>query len=114
MEDSTMPKYLIEAAYSHEGLKGLVKDGGSARKAAIEAAVKALGGHVESIYYAFGTSDIYAIVDAPDNVAVAAFALAVGATGALAHLKTIVLLTTDEIDQAAKKSAGASYRPPGH
>ena len=109
-----MAKYLIEASYSHEGLKGLVKDGGSGRKAAIETAVKALGGRLESIYYAFGTADVYAIVEAPDNVAVAAFALAVGATGALAHFKTIVLLTTDEVDQAAKKAAGASYRPPGH
>ena len=109
-----MAKYLIEASYSHEGLKGLVKDGGSGRKAAIETAVKALGGRLESIYYAFGTADVYAIVETPDNVAVAAFALAVGATGALAHFKTIVLLTTDEVDQAAKKAAGASYRPPGH
>ncbi|HEY1162594.1 MAG TPA: GYD domain-containing protein [Candidatus Dormibacteraeota bacterium] len=109
-----MAKYLIEASYSHEGLKGLVKEGGSGRKAAVEAAVKALGGRVESIYYAFGTSDVYVIVEAPDNVSAAAFALAVGATGALAHYKTTVLLTTDEVDQAAKKAGGAGYRAPGH
>ncbi|HEY8839158.1 MAG TPA: GYD domain-containing protein [Candidatus Dormibacteraeota bacterium] len=109
-----MPKYLIEASYSQEGLKGLVKDGGSGRRAAVEAASKALGGRVESMYYAFGTSDVYVIVDSPDNVSAAAFALAVGATGALAHYKTTVLLTTDEIDQAAKKSGGAGYRAPGH
>jgi uncharacterized protein with GYD domain len=109
-----MAKYLIEAAYSHEGLKGLVKEGGSGRKAAVEAAVKALGGRLESFYYAFGTSDVYGVADMPDNVSAAAFALAVGATGALAHLKTIVLLTTDEVDQAAKKAAGAGYRAPGH
>src|ERR1700680_2721409 len=77
-----MAKYLIEGSYSHEGLKGLVKDGGTGRKAAIEAASKAFGGRIESIYYAFGTSDVYVIVDAPDNVSVAAFALAVGATRA--------------------------------
>jgi uncharacterized protein with GYD domain len=109
-----MPKYLIEASYSHEGLKGLVKDGGSGRKAAVETAAKALGGRIESIYYAFGTSDVYVIVEGPDNVSMAALALAVGATGALAHYKTTVLLTTDEVDQAAKKSATAGYRPPGH
>ena len=109
-----MAKYLIEGSYSHEGLKGLVKDGGTGRKAAIEAASKAFGGRIESIYYAFGTSDVYVIVDAPDNVSVAAFALAVGATGALAHYKTTVLLTVEEVDQAAKKSAELSYRPPGH
>jgi uncharacterized protein with GYD domain len=109
-----MAKYLIEAGYSHEGLKGLVKDGGSARKAALETATKALGGRLEAMYYAFGTTDVYFIVEAPDNVTMAALALAIGATGAAAHLKTTVLLTTDEVDQAAKKSAGASYRPPGH
>ena len=109
-----MAKYLIEASYSHEGLKGLVKEGGSGRKVAVEAAVKALGGRVESIYYAVGTSDVYVIVEAPDNVSAAAFALAVGATGALAHYKTTVLLTTDEVDQAAKKAGGAGYRAPGH
>ncbi|HEV2033023.1 MAG TPA: GYD domain-containing protein [Candidatus Dormibacteraeota bacterium] len=109
-----MPKYLIEASYSQEGLKGLVKEGGSGRKAAAEAAVKALGGRLESFYFAFGTSDVYGVADMPDNVSAAAFALAVGPTGALAHLKTVVLLTTDEVDQAAKKAGGAGYRPPGH
>jgi uncharacterized protein with GYD domain len=109
-----MAKYLIEASYSQEGLKGLVKEGGSGRKAAVEAAFKALGGRLESFYYAFGTSDVFAIADMPDNVSAAAFALAVGPTGALAHLKTVVLLTVDEVDQAAKKAAGAAYRPPGH
>ena len=109
-----MAKYLIEAAYSHEGLKGLVKDGGSGRRAAVEAATKALGGHIEAMYWGFGTSDVYAIVESPNNVSAAAFALAVGATGALAHYKTTVLLTAEEVDEAAKKSAGLAYRAPGH
>src|ERR1700694_1600044 len=107
-----MAKYLIEAAYSHEGLKGLVKDGGSGRRAAVEAAAKGLGGRIESMYYGFGTSAVYVIVEAPNNVSAAALALAVGATGALAHYKTIVLLTTDEVDEAAKKSTGVGYRAP--
>jgi uncharacterized protein with GYD domain len=109
-----MAKYLIEASYSHEGLKGLLKDGGSGRKAAVEAAIKALGGRLESFYFAFGTADVYCTAEFPDNVSAAAFALAVGGTGALAHFKTTVLLTGDEVDQAAKKSAGAAYRAPGH
>ena len=109
-----MAKYLIEAGYSHEGLKGVLKDGGTARRNAVETAVKALGGRVEAFYFGFGESDVYAIVDAPDNVSVAAFALAVGATGIAGHFKTIALLTPEEVDQAAKKAAGASYRPPGH
>ncbi|HVD46658.1 MAG TPA: GYD domain-containing protein [Candidatus Limnocylindria bacterium] len=108
-----MAKYLIEASYSQAGLKALVKDGGTGRRKAVEAATKALGGRVESMYFAFGTSDVYVIVDAPDNITVAAFALAVGGTGVAAHLKTIVLLTPEEVDQAAKKSAGSGYRAPG-
>ena len=108
-----MAKYLIEASYSQAGLRALVKDGGTGRKKVVEAAAKALGGRVESMYFAFGTSDVYAIVDAPDNVTVAAFALAIGGTGIAAHLKTVVLLTAEEVDQAAKKSAAAGYRAPG-
>jgi len=108
-----MAKYLIEASYSQAGLKALVKDGGTGRRKAVEAATKALGGRVESMYFAFGTSDVYVIVDAPDNITAAAFALAVGGTGVAAHLKTIVLLTPEEVDQAAKKSAGSGYRAPG-
>ena len=108
-----MAKYLIEASYSQAGLKALVKDGGTGRRKAVEAATMALGGRVESMYFAFGTSDVYVIVDAPDNITVAAFALAVGGTGVAAHLKTIVLLTPEEVDQAAKKSAGSGYRAPG-
>jgi uncharacterized protein with GYD domain len=108
-----MAKYLIEASYSQVGLQALVRDGGTGRKKVVEAAIKALGGHLDSMYFAFGTSDIYAIVDAPDNITAAAFALAVGGTGVAAHLKTIVLLTGEEVDQAAKKSSGSGYRAPG-
>jgi uncharacterized protein with GYD domain len=107
-----MAKYLIEASYSQAGLKALVRDGGTGRRKVVEAATKALGGRLESMYFAFGTSDVYAIVDAPDNITAAAFALAVGGTGVAAHLKTIVLLTAEEVDQAAKKSAGSGYKAP--
>jgi uncharacterized protein with GYD domain len=108
-----MAKYLLEASYSLDGLKGLVKEGGAGRKTAVAAAIKKLGGRLDSFYFAFGTSDVYGIADMPDNVSAAAFALAVGATGAIGHLKTVVLLTPDEIDQAAKKAGGAGYRAPG-
>lgn len=109
-----MGKYLIQAGYSAEGIKGVIKDGGTGRRTAIEAAAKGLGARVEALYFGFGEGDIYAIIDAPDNVSVASFALAVGTSGALSSYKTTVLLTPEEIDQAAKKAAGASYRPPGH
>lgn len=106
-----MAKYLIQASYSHEGMKGLVKDGGTGRRTAVAAAVKSAGGKLDAFYYGFGESDVYIIIDAPDNVTVAAFALAVGAAGSTGHFKTTVLLTPEEVSQAAKKVV--KYRAPG-
>ena len=106
-----MAKYLIEASYTAEGLKGVLKEGGTGRREAVSAALKSMGGRVESMYYAFGDTDVYVIVEAPDNVTVAALAMGIAATGTVA-LKTTVLLTVEEIDQAAKKTL--SYRAAGH
>ena len=105
-----MPKYLISASYTADGAKGLLKDGGSKRRQAIEAAIKAVGGRLEAFYFAFGKHDAYVIVDAPDNVAVAAMTIAVAAAGA-AVSRTTVLLTPEELDQATKKKP--NYTPPG-
>ena len=105
-----MPKYLIQASYSTEGVKGLLKDGGSKRRAAAEAAIKGLGGTLEAFYFAFGDTDVFALADAPDNITAAAVSLAVSASGAV-HTKITALLTPEEVDQATKKSV--SYRPPG-
>jgi uncharacterized protein with GYD domain len=105
-----MAKYLIQANYTQEGVKGLLKDGGSKRRRVVDEAVKALGGKVESFYYALGDNDVYVLVDAPDNVSVAALNLTVCAGGG-ARTKTTVLLTPEEVDAAAKKSV--SYTAPG-
>ena len=106
-----MAKYLFEGRYSTEGIKGVLKEGGTGRRAAVEAAVKSFGGKVESIYYAFGDTDVYVIIDMPDNVSAAALAMGISSAGGVA-VKTTVLLTVDEIDQAGKKTL--SYRAPGH
>ena len=105
-----MPKYLFEANYTPEGAKGILKEGGSARKAAIEKAVTALGGRLEVFYFAFGDVDAYVIVDLPDSVTAASMALAVNQSG-LASTKTIVLLTPEETDAATRMTV--SYRGPG-
>jgi uncharacterized protein with GYD domain len=105
-----MAKFLFEAHYTPEGAKGIIKEGGSARRAAIEKAVTALGGRLEAFYFAFGGVDAYVIVDLPDNATAAAMALAVGQSG-LASTKTVVLLTGEEVDAATKKSV--TYRGPG-
>jgi uncharacterized protein with GYD domain len=105
-----MPKYLSRTSYTAEGLKGLLKDGGTKRKQAMERMAERLGGKLEAFYYAFGEDDLYAIWDVPDNVNVAAASLMVNASGA-ANAKITVLLTPEEIDRAAKISV--DYKSPG-
>ena len=105
-----MPKYLIEANYTAEGFKGVLAKGGTARREAVEKMLSDIGGTCESFHFAFGSSDAFVIVDVPDNVAAAAVAMLVSASG-LADAKTTVLLTPEEIDRAA--NVKATYRPPG-
>jgi uncharacterized protein with GYD domain len=105
-----MAKYLLEVRYTTEGLKGVVAKGGTARVKAATAAAESAGGKVESFYFAFGDNDVYLIADFPDNAAAASVALTVGAAGGAA-VKTVALLTAEEVDRAAK--ATVSYKPPG-
>ncbi len=105
-----MAKYMLKASYTVDGTKGLMKDGGSARRAAVQKMIEGLGGRLESFYFTFGEPDAFAIVDVPDMVNIAAASLAINATGG-ARVSTTVLITPEQIDQAAKKSV--SYRPPG-
>jgi uncharacterized protein with GYD domain len=105
-----MAKYLCQVSYTTDGLKGLLKEGGSSRVAAIQRLVASHGGKVEAFYFAFGDDDVYLIADLPSHVEASAISLAVGASGA-ARVKTVVLLTADEVDAATKVTVG--YRPPG-
>ena len=105
-----MPKYLLQASLTAEGVKGLLKEGGSSRRATVKKAFKSVGGTVESFYFGFGETDVYVIADVPDNVSMAAMALTVSASG-IVKVKTTALLTPEELDAAAKKTP--SYRPPG-
>lgn len=105
-----MAKYLLQANYVGEGVKGLLKDGGTKRREAVEALAASLGGKVESFYYAFGDTDAFVIIDVPDHVSAAAAALTAAASGVVTT-KTTVLMTPEEVDEAVKKSP--SYRAPG-
>ena len=105
-----MPKYLIQASYTAEGIRGLMKDGGSKRRAAAESAVKGVGGKLEAFYFALGETDVYAVADVPDNASAAAISLAVSGSGAV-NARTTVLMTPEEMDQATKKTI--NYAPPG-
>ena len=104
-----MPKYLIEASYTLEGTRGVMKSGGTARREAVRQAVESVGGRFEVQYFALGEHDAFVIADLPDHVSAAAISLAVTATGA-ARTKTTALLTPEEVDQAVKKTV--RYEPP--
>jgi uncharacterized protein with GYD domain len=105
-----MPKYLIEASYTLEGVRGVKDAGGSARRDAVAKVVESVGGQLESFYFAFGDHDVYTVVDLPDNESATTVALTVNSAGG-ATIRTVVLLTPEEVDAAARRSA--DYRPPG-
>ena len=105
-----MPKYLFSVAYTSEGAKGLSKDGGSKRKAAAQKLVDSVGGKMDAFYFAFGKYDALVIADLPDASSAAALSLAIAGSGAVTG-HTTVLISPEEMDQAAKKSP--TYTPPG-
>jgi uncharacterized protein with GYD domain len=105
-----LPKYLFEASYTSAGSAGVIRDGGSQRRAAAEKLIESLGGTIDCMYFAFGTVDVLAIVDLPDHAAAAAMSLATASSGAMTGRMT-VLLTPEEIDDAS--SRGVTYTPPG-
>lgn len=106
-----MKKFLITAAYNEDGVKGLLKVGGTNRKEAIAKMIADIGGKLEAFYFAFGDYDVYAIAELPDTISAAALALAINASG-MVNLSTTVLLTPEEIDKAAKMTV--NYRSPGN
>jgi uncharacterized protein with GYD domain len=105
-----MPKFLIKASYTQEGIRGLMKEGGAGRRAAVQKIVEGVGGRLEAFYFAYGDADAYVICDLPDSATGVALSLAVNASGAV-RLSTIPLITVEEMDAASKKSV--SYRAPG-
>jgi len=107
-----MPQYLAKGHYSAEGLAGLLAEGGSNRRAAVEKAVSDLGGSIEAFYYAFGDDDVYVIVSLPDNNAAAKLSLTVSQSGRV-HTTIVPLLSVDDVDAIAAGPEPA-YRAPGH
>jgi uncharacterized protein with GYD domain len=105
-----MPKFLIKANYTAEGMKGLQKDKASGREKAVAAACKAVGGKLDAVYYALGDDDVFVVVDVPSHVQVASLCVAVGASG-MVSTRTVPLLTVAEMDKALGEDT--KYRPPG-
>lgn len=106
-----MAKYLLKVSYSPEGIKGVMKEGGTSRVAAIEKLLADLGGSLESFYFAFGADDVYVIAEVPDQATAMAIAATVGSSGAISSYETVVLVDPREIDAAMDKTV--AYRPPG-
>jgi uncharacterized protein with GYD domain len=105
-----MAKFLVEASYLSKGINGLLKEGGTRRREAVDDLFGSLGGRVEAFYYVFGDRDVIIIGELPDNTSAAALALRVNASG-VTTCKTTVLLTPKEIDEAVTRTS--TYRPPG-
>ncbi len=105
-----MSRYMFIASYGSEGAKGVLAKGGTARRAALEKAAAEIGGRLETFDFAFGGDDVYTIAELPSNKAAAALALTVKADGRT-QVKTIVLLSPDEVDAAAQQTV--SYAGPG-
>jgi len=105
-----MIKFLIKGSYTSEGVKGLLKAGGTTRKQAVEKMITDLGGKMEAFYYAFGDTDVYVIAEVPDTVTATAVSLNVNSTG-LVSISTTILFNSEEVDKATKIPVG--YRAPG-
>ena len=104
-----MARYLFVARYASDGIKGIVSAGGTARRTAVETMAASVGGRVESFDFAFGGDDVYIVLELPDNKAAAAVALAANSSGQVS-LRTVVLVTPEEIDAAANQTV--NYTPP--
>jgi uncharacterized protein with GYD domain len=107
-----MPLYLGRFSYTTDAIKALL-DEPQDRSAAAREVADSLGGKLLGFWYAFGEFDGVFLMEAPDNASAAALAMAVGAGGALSEIETTVLLDMDEAQDAMRKAAAATYRPPG-
>lgn len=96
-----MPRFLVIARYQAQGARAVLAGGGSTRRSVFEHAVLDLGGRLESFDFALGDEDVYAIVELPDSAAAAALSLSISG-GGVATVRTVVLLTPEEVDRAAR------------
>ena len=105
-----MPKYLVRGTFTTQGLQGLLRESGTARRDATEKAVRSVGGTLEALYYVIGDDDAIWIIDVPDASAIAAIMFKICAAGAVS-VKPMALITPEEVDKALATSV--DYQPPG-
>ena len=104
-----MPKYLVQGSYTDQGLNGLLKEGGSKRRAMVEKLAEKMGGKLEVFYYAFGSDDFVIILDLPGNIEMAATAIVAQASG-MVKSRVTVLMAPEDVDQAVQRKV--DFRPP--
>ena len=107
-----MARYMVQFSYSSEAVSDLIKNPQD-RAATVRAMIEGWGGRLESFYFTFGDYDGVAIVEAPDNVTMAAVSMAVTSSGAFNTFKTTVLISMDDAMEAMRKAGTLGYRPPG-
>ena len=105
-----MPKYLIKANYTTEGIRGVAAKGGTVRSEVVAKLIGDAGGTMECFYYAWGDADAYIIGDLPSDEAMLGIALSVNKSGATT-ITTTPLMTPEQVDAAASSAPG--YTPPG-
>ena len=107
-----MPLYLTKFSYTPETWARLISKPED-RRVAAKTYIESVGGKLHGFWYAFGTHDGYNLWEAPDNVSMAAVALAIGGGGALSAIETTVLLSVEDTMDALRKASQVRYRPPG-
>ena len=107
-----MPLYLSKFSYTPETWARMIQNPEDRRKAA-QAYIESVGGKLHGFWYAFGSHDGFNLWEAPDNVSMAAVALAIGGGGALRSIETTPLLTVEETLEALRKAGKVGYRAPG-
>ena len=104
-----MPKYLVQGSYTDQGLKGLLKEGGSKRRMMVEKLAEEIGGKLDVFYFAFGSDDFVIILDLPSNIDMAATAIVAQASG-MVKSRVTVLMDPKDVDQAVQRKI--DFRPP--
>ena len=108
-----MPQYLYQVAYTAESLAAQIKNPQDRLEIVAKQVADAVGAKILAGGYSFGKYDVSAIIEAPDDVTMAAIALAIASAGAVKAAKTTPLLGGSQWVAALKKapSVSSQYRP---
>jgi uncharacterized protein with GYD domain len=107
-----MALYLYQAAYTPESWAAMIANPGPRPVDIGRSISEQIGGRVIGVWFAFGEYDIVAVLEAPDNVNMAAAALKLASGGALTAAKTTPLLSIEDGIEAMQKAGSLDYSPP--